>query len=93
MITNEFSLSPLDINQFHSLFTNNIDQETLALLGKSATDGNLDSIDILFNLALRTDNIDMEKRYSPSRLLYMAGSAMTSKMQRQELYPCQSTQS
>ncbi|MGK4331981.1 ElaD/SseL family deubiquitinase [Lonsdalea quercina] len=131
MITNEFSLSPLDINQFHGLFTDNIDQETLALLGKSATDGNLDSIDILFNLALRTDNIgnqserilfdlfsgetkgkkgidkdiqqaslnlyhtaieakeknniDMGKLYSPSGVLYMAGSAMTSKIQRQEL--------
>ncbi|OSN06416.1 hypothetical protein AU512_15140 [Lonsdalea iberica] len=130
MIVNEFSYSPLDINQFDELFSNNISREALSLLGQSATEGNLDSIDILFNLALRSDdignqsekilfdlfsgetkgkkgidkdiqqaslnlyytaikakeknNIDMEKLYSPSGLLYMAGSAMPSKIQRQE---------
>ncbi|ASG75572.1 type III secretion system effector deubiquitinase SseL [Salmonella enterica] len=131
MITGYYSHYQLNVEQFNNLFTNNVDVNTLDLLGKSAADGNLDCIDMLHNLALRhdyigkksesilfdlfsgktrgkvgideeiqqtslklyetacdakgKDNTDMSKLYSPSKLLYMAGSAMKSITQKQEL--------
>lgn len=121
----------LNINQFNSLFTEEIAVGTIESLSKSAADGHLDSIDMLHNLALRQDTIgkraentlfdlfsgktpgkmgvdrdiqqaslalyqtacsdknrgndDMHKLYSPSKLLYMAGSAVTGATQKQNL--------
>lgn len=113
--------------QFDNLFTNNIDNDTMALLAQSAANGNLDSIDLLHNLALRKDTVgeqaenvlfdlfsgknpgrigvdrdiqqaslklyqitfksedDKIKFSSPTRLLYMAGSAMSELAHKQAL--------
>lgn len=131
MISGDYSRYQLNTNQFYSLFTGKVSDETFELLSKSAADGNLDCIDILYNLALRHDyvgersesilfdlfsgkipgktgidreiqlgslglyktacntkgknNEDMRKFYSPSRLLYIAGSAITNITQKQEV--------
>lgn len=113
--------------QFDNLFTDNIGTDTMASLAQSAADGNLDSIDLLHNLALRKDTVgeqaenvlfdlfsgkktgrigvdrdiqqaslklyqitfknkdDKIKFSSPTRLLYMAGSAMSELAHKQTL--------
>lgn len=45
----------LTIEQFHGLFAKEIVPETLEFLASSASDGNLNSIDLLHNIALRQD--------------------------------------
>lgn len=117
----------LSKTQFDNLFTDKIDTDTMVSLAQSAADGNLDSIDILHNLALRQDTAgeqaekvlfdlfsgkslgktgvdrdiqqaslklyqitfkDNSYRFrfnSPTRLLYMASSAMSDLAQKQEL--------
>ncbi|MGL5388954.1 MAG: ElaD/SseL family deubiquitinase [Enterobacterales bacterium] len=113
--------------QFDNLFTDNIRTDTMESLAQSAANGNLDSIDLLHNLALRKDTVgeqaenvlfdlfsgkitgkigvdrdiqqaslklyqiafkneDYKIRFSsPTRLLYMAGSAMSELAQKQAL--------
>lgn len=131
MITEAYSHYQLNAEQFNNLFTDNVDINTLDVMGKSAADGNFACIDILSNLALRHDdagkraesilfdlfsgkikgktgideeiqqaslklydvavdakgknNEDMNKFYSPSKLLYIAGSAMENITQQQEI--------
>lgn len=131
MITESCSYYQLNATQFNNLFTDNVDINTLDLLGKSAADGNLDCIDMLHNLALRHDEVgkksenilfdlfsgkikgklsideeiqqaslklyetacnakgkkneDMNKLHSPSKLLYIAGSAMKNVTQKQHV--------
>ena len=45
----------LTLNQFEQLFSQNIDPSILDLLSQSAGDGDLNSIDTLYNIALRQD--------------------------------------
>ncbi|EAC0926825.1 type III secretion system effector deubiquitinase SseL [Salmonella enterica subsp. enterica] len=117
------SLYRLSIPQFHSLYSEEVSDEVLALLISEVESGNQDCIDLLCNLALRNDelghrvekllfdffsgrrsgspdidkkinqaclilhqianndltknNIEWKKLHTPSRLLYMAGSATT----------------
>lgn len=131
MITEAYSHYQLNAEQFNNLFTDNVDINTLDVMGKSAADGNFVCIDILSNLALRHDDAgkraesllfdlfsgkikgktgideeiqqaslklydvavdakgkndeDMNKFYSPSKLLYIAGSAMENITQQQEI--------
>lgn len=131
MITGYYSHYKLNAAQFNNLFTDDVNINTLDLLGKSAADGNLDCIDMLHNLALRHDDVgnisesilfdlfsgktkgkirideeiqqaslklyetacdakgknneDMTKLYSPSKLLYIAGSAMKNAAQKQDV--------
>lgn len=49
-------MSGLTIEQFNGLFEKNISPEALASLAESAGDGNLNSIDLLHNIALRQDS-------------------------------------
>ncbi|MEQ4662072.1 ElaD/SseL family deubiquitinase [Providencia rettgeri] len=49
-------MSGLTIEQFNGLFEKNISPEALASLAESAGNGNLESIDLLHNIALRQDN-------------------------------------
>lgn len=56
MITETYSLYQLNPNQFHNLFTENVKDETLDVLSNSASNGNLDAIDVLHNLSLRHDD-------------------------------------
>ncbi|TCV99792.1 ElaD/SseL family deubiquitinase [Biostraticola tofi] len=117
--------------QFSSLFTDTLEERTLEDLTQSASNGNLKSIDLLLNLALRQDpigaqaegilfdlfagkrasylggdsdiqkaslvlynlacadkasnNVDMHKLHSRSKLLYLAGSAMSDVTKKREL--------
>lgn len=57
MITRQYSHYQLNAVQFNELFTNNVNINTIDLLGKSAADGNLNCIDMLHNLALRHDDV------------------------------------
>lgn len=57
MITVNHSRYHINENQFDNLFTENVNIKTLDALGKSAKDGNLDCIDMLYNLALRHDDV------------------------------------
>ncbi|TOM56986.1 hypothetical protein CGH73_27160, partial [Vibrio parahaemolyticus] len=47
----------LTTQQFYGLFDKDIPQETLDSLAKSSGEGNLNSIDLLHNLALRQDSV------------------------------------
>lgn len=49
-------MAELTIEQFNGLFDKEIAPETLDSLAKSASDGNLESIDLLHNIALRQDS-------------------------------------
>ncbi|GAB1441158.1 SPI-2 type III secretion system effector deubiquitinase SseL [Providencia sp.] len=49
-------ISGLTIEQFNGLFEKKIATETFNLLARSAGDGNLNSIDLLHNIALRQDS-------------------------------------
>ncbi|EJT9339773.1 SPI-2 type III secretion system effector deubiquitinase SseL [Salmonella enterica subsp. enterica serovar Carswell] len=115
------SLYRLSISQFHSLYAEEVSDETLALLINEVENGDQNCIDLLCNIALRNDdlghkvekilfdlfsgkkhgspdidkkinqdclmlyqtanndiaknNTDFKKLHTPSRLLYMAGSA------------------
>lgn len=51
------SLYRLSIPQFHSLYTGDVSDETLALLFSSVENGDQNCIDLLCNLALRNDNL------------------------------------
>lgn len=50
-------MAELTVEQFNGLFDKEIAPETLAFLAKSASDGNLESIDLLHNIALRQDSV------------------------------------
>ena len=50
-------MTELTVEQFNGLFDKEIAPETLAFLAKSASYGNLESIDLLHNIALRQDSV------------------------------------
>ncbi|HEM6890267.1 TPA: hypothetical protein U2I30_001686 [Providencia rettgeri] len=55
--TNAHYSGSLTTQQFYGLFDKDIPQETLDSLAKSSGEGNLNSIDLLHNLALRQDSV------------------------------------
>ncbi|EOE5320226.1 hypothetical protein [Providencia rettgeri] len=51
-----YFIAELTVEQFNGLFDKEIASETLSSLAKSASNGNLESIDLLHNIALRQDS-------------------------------------
>lgn len=56
------SLYRLSTPQFHSLYSEDVSDEALALLIGEVENGNQNCIDLLCNLALRNDDLDIKLR-------------------------------